>query len=131
MINIAFKKFMLQLSTIFPLLLIGWQFTPYKDHIIGFGIGLIVSMYCMWMLGRRVDKVGEAIVGKRKAPRLGTVYRFSAAILGAILLYELELEMTIGAFIGGIMFGYALMLITLAYYTHLNGKKENTKKIVQ
>jgi ATP synthase protein I len=125
MINIAFKKFMLQLSAIFPLLFLGWQFTSYKDHIVGFGTGLIVSMYCMWLLARRIDQMGEAIVRNKKAPRLGTVYRFSAAILGAILLYELELEMTMGAFIGGIMFGYALMLITLAYYTHLNEKKEN------
>ena len=68
----------------------------------------LVSMYCAWILGRRIEKFGNSIV-KRKAPMLGMMNRFAAAILGAIIMYEIEHREYMWTFAGELwlgIFGY-------------------------
>lgn len=43
---------------------------------------------------------------KEKAPGLGVLNRFAAAILGAIIMYEIEHEMEMWAFGTGILGGH-------------------------
>ena len=93
--------------------------------LLGAGIGLIVSMYCVWLLGRRIEKLGDSIV-KTKAPTLGMFNRFAAAILGAIIMYEIEHHMVMWAFAVGIMGGYFLIVVNLGYYS-MKDEKELTK----
>jgi len=81
------------------------------------GIGLLVSMYCAWILGRRIEKFGDSIVKKEKAPMLGMINRFAAAILGAIIMYEIEHHDFMWTFAAGIMVGYFLIIINLGYYS--------------
>ncbi|MDG4657374.1 ATP synthase subunit I [Ectobacillus antri] len=117
MIQKAFQSFRKQLYYIFGILLIGWLCTPYADHFLGLGVGLVVSMYCGWMLGRRIEKMGEHIVLSKKLPSLGAVNRFAAAVLGALFLYEIEHQMVMWAFATGILGGYFLLVINLGYYS--------------
>ena len=48
----------------------------------------------------------KSIVMKEKAPGLGVLNRFAAAILGAIIMYEIEHEMEMWAFGTGILGGH-------------------------
>lgn len=83
-------------------------------------------MYCVWLLGRRIEKLGDSIVKKTKAPTLGMFNRFAAAILGAIIMYEIEHHMVMWAFAVGIMGGYFLIVVNLGYYS-MKDEKELTK----
>ena len=106
MISMSLRSFKIQSYYILGILLLGWMVTPFSAHFLGAGIGLIVSMYCVWLLGRRIEKLGDSIVKKTKAPTLGMFNRFAAAILGAIIMYEIEHHMVMWAFAVGIMGGY-------------------------
>lgn len=49
--------------------------------------------------------------------------RFAAAILGAIIMYEIEHHMVMWAFAVGIVGGYTLIVINLAYYSMKDANK--------
>ncbi len=48
---------------------------------------------------------------------LGMINRFAAAILGAIIMYEIEHHEFMWTFAAGIMGGYFLVIINLGYYS--------------
>jgi hypothetical protein len=97
--------------------------TPFSAHFIGISIGLLVSMYCVWILGRRIEKFGDSIVKKEKAPMLGMMNRCAAAVLGAIIMYEIEHREYMWTFAAGIMGGYFLIIINLGYYSMRDEKE--------
>ncbi|MEV5111564.1 ATP synthase subunit I [Bacillus sp. LBA3-1-1.1] len=60
---------------------------------------------------------GDSIVKKEKAPMLGMMNWLAAAILGAIIVYEIEHHDFMWTFASGIMGGYFLVIINLRYYS--------------
>lgn len=123
MIRMALRSFNIQIYCLLGLMLLGWLLTPFPAQFVGISIGLLVSMYCAWILGRRIEKFGNSIVKKEKAPMLGMINRFAAAILGAIIMYEIEHREYMWTFAAGIMGGYFLIIINLGYYSMRNGKE--------
>ncbi|MED0978121.1 ATP synthase subunit I [Bacillus paramycoides] len=123
MIRMALRSFNIQMYCLLGVMLLGWLMTPFPAHFVGISIGLLVSMYCVWILGRRIEKFGDSIVKKEKAPMLGMVNRFAAAILGAIIMYEIEHQNFMWTFAAGIMGGYFLIVINLGYYSVKDTKK--------
>ncbi|MDM5156935.1 ATP synthase subunit I [Bacillus sp. DX1.1] len=126
MISMSLRAFKVQMYYLLGAMLLGWAMTPFSAHFLGVGIGLLVSMYCVWILGRRIEKLGDSIVKKSKAPSLGMINRLAAAILGAVIMYEIEHHMVMWAFAVGIMGGYFLIVINLGYYSM---KDENKVKL--
>lgn len=123
MIRMALKSFNIQMYCLLGAMVLGWLMTPFSAQFVGVGIGLLVSMYCAWILGRRIEKFGNSIVKKEKAPMLGMMNRFAAAILGAIIMYEIEHREYMWTFAAGIMGGYFLVIINLGYYSMRDAKK--------
>ena len=117
MIRMALRSFNVQIYCLLGVMLLGWAMTPFRAQFVGISIGLLVSMYCAWILGRRIEKFGNSIVKKEKAPMLGMMNRFAAAILGEIIMYEIEHREYMWTFAGGIMVGYFLVIINLGYYS--------------
>lgn len=60
---------------------------------------------------RMIDVVcrGGSVVKKEKEPMLGMMNRFAVAILGAIIMYEIEYHDFMWIFAAGIMGGYESM----------------------
>ncbi len=128
LIQMALRVYRLQLYMIFSGLLLIGTITPFSKQVTGFGIGLAVSAYCLWLLARRVEKIGRNIILKKRVPGIGILNRFAAAILGAIIMYEIEHEMEMWAFGTGILGGHFLMIANLAYANMQLVKEENKKK---
>ncbi|MCQ6367055.1 ATP synthase subunit I, partial [Bacillus cereus] len=57
---------------------------------------------------------------------LGMFNRFAAAILGTIIMYEIEHHMVMCAFAVGILGGYFLIVVNLGYYS-MKDENELTK----
>ncbi|GAB6478960.1 ATP synthase subunit I [Bacillus cereus] len=123
MIRMALRSFNIQIYCLLGVMLLGWLMTPFRAQFVGGSIGLLVSMYCAWILGRRIEKFGNSIVKKEKAPMLGMMNRFAAAILGAIIMYEIEHREYMWTFAAGIMGGYFLVIVNLGYYSMRDEKE--------
>lgn len=66
MIRMALRSFNIQMYCLLGVMLLGWWMTPFSAQFVGISIGLLVSMYCAWILGRRIEKFGDSIVKKKK-----------------------------------------------------------------
>lgn len=66
MIRMALRSFNIQIYCLLGVMLLGWFMIPSSAHFVGISIGLLVSMYCAWILGRRIEKFGNSIVKKKK-----------------------------------------------------------------
>lgn len=130
MIADSFKLFKKQVLMLLILLVIGWVISPYPSYFIGANIGLIVSFYCMWILGRKIERLLNNIVTRKKVSSLGMLNRAAAAILGSMLMYEYGHHIAMWTFATGILGGYFLFVINLAYYSQRSAKQEllNRKK---
>ncbi|MCP8968588.1 ATP synthase subunit I [Ectobacillus ponti] len=127
MIRKALASFRRQMYYTFGILLIAWLCTPFAEHLLGFGVGLMVSVYCAWLLGRRIERMGESIMLNKRMPSLGTVNRFAAAILGCLVLYEIEHHMAMWAFATGILGGYTLLVVNLGYYSAYHQEQKSAQ----
>ncbi|MDA1651555.1 ATP synthase subunit I [Bacillus cereus group sp. TH160LC] len=123
MIRMALRSFNIQIYCLLGVMLLGWLMTPFRAQFVGGSIGLLVSIYCAWILGRRIEKFGDSIVKKEKAPMLGMMNRFAAAILGAIIMYEIEHREYMWTFAAGIIGGYFLVIVNLGYYSMRDEKE--------
>lgn len=65
MIRMALRSFNIQMYCLLGVMLLGWWMTPFSAQFVGISIGLLVSMYCAWILGRRIEKFGDSIVKKK------------------------------------------------------------------
>ncbi|CAM4157812.1 ATP synthase subunit I [Bacillus manliponensis] len=129
MIRMSMRAFKIQMYYVLAILFLGWAATPFSQHFLGAGIGLLVSMYCVWILGNRIERLGESVAKKKRAPSIGMLNRFAAAILGAIVMYEIEHHMVMWAFAVGILGGYLLMIVNLAYYSMKDAKEEEERRL--
>lgn len=68
-------------------LLIMWLLTPYKAFIAGIILGLLVSLYNVLYLARRVRLAGESTIaaGTKKVQGTGMINRFLMAALAVIV----------------------------------------------
>lgn len=108
---------------ILGILLLGWMLILFLVYFLGVGIGFIVSMYCVWFLGRRIEKFGDSIVKKMKVLIFGMFNCFVVVILGVIIMYEIEYYMVMWVFVVGIMGGYFLIVVNLGYYSMKDEKE--------
>ena len=116
MIRMALRSFNIQMYCLLGIMLLGWLVTPFSAQFVGISIGLLVSMYCAWILGRRIEKFGDSIV-KSKSTDAWNDKSVRTAILGAIIMYEIEHHEFMWTFVAGIMSGYFLVIINLGYYS--------------
>ncbi|MED1299642.1 ATP synthase subunit I [[Bacillus thuringiensis] serovar konkukian] len=126
MIRMSLRTFRIQMYCLFLIFFIGWASTPFSRHFLGLGIGLLISKYCIWILGRRIEQLGENIIQRRKIASLGTLNRFAITILGTMLMYKMDYDMIIWTFVVGIMVGYLLIVINLAIYNMQDTPKSDS-----
>ncbi|MEQ6377001.1 ATP synthase subunit I [Bacillaceae bacterium S4-13-56] len=102
------RKFMLFLLAF---LVVGWGFTPYQYFFLSILIGAILSFYNLWLLQRKIDKLGEAIEYGRTARSLGTFTRLAAAALAVMIAIEFEDQLSIIGIVIGLMTSYLVIMI--------------------
>lgn len=102
------RKYILYLLAIFVL---GWGFTPYQSIFMGLILGTAISFFNLWMMVRRMDKFGEAVLAGRKMRSLGTLSRMAAAILAVFIAMQYPENFNLISVIIGLMTSYLVIVI--------------------
>jgi ATP synthase protein I len=113
-IFIRYRKFMLFLLSIYVL---GWGFTAYQSVFLGLILGTVLSLYNLWVMVRKTERFGQAIVEGRNARSIGTFSRLASAALAVLISYRYPDMFHIAGVIVGLMTSYIVILIDIIIQT--------------
>ena len=116
MIRMALRSFNIQIYCLLGVMLLGWLMTPFRAQFVGISIGLLVSMYCAWILGRRIEKFGNSIVKRKSTDAWHDESVCVPQYLAQLLCMKLNTVSTCGHLLGN--YGWVfLVIINLGYYS--------------
>ncbi|WP_246050167.1 ATP synthase subunit I [Aquibacillus sediminis] len=107
------RKWMLYTLSI---MVIGAGFTPYPRIFLGLLIGTALSFYNLWLLQRKIKKLGQAIIEDRRMLGIGSLTRFASAALAVVVGLRFEEYVDIIAIIIGLMTFYIVIIIDFALF---------------
>lgn len=101
-------QFTLYLLAIFVM---GWGITSYKALFLGLILGTIFSIYNLFNMFRKIDRLGEATVKGTKARSLGLLTRQAVAGLGVLIALRYPEYFNLLGVVIGLMTTYIIILI--------------------
>ncbi|WP_112182198.1 MULTISPECIES: ATP synthase subunit I [Paraliobacillus] len=93
------------------ILALGTALTSYHSIFNGLLLGSAVSFYNLWLLQRKMKKLGEAIVNNKKIFSLGTLVRFGSIAVSVLIALEFEQYFHFIAVIIGLMTMYVVIMV--------------------
>ncbi|WP_449620808.1 ATP synthase subunit I [Robertmurraya sp. Marseille-Q9965] len=102
------QRYILFLLSIYVL---GWGFTSYQTIFLGLILGTAFGLFNMWLLAKRMDKFGDAVVRGEKVRSLGMISRMATAILAVMLAVKYPDVIHLYSVILGLMTPYFVIMI--------------------
>ncbi|WP_102348239.1 ATP synthase subunit I [Bacillus sp. Marseille-P3661] len=96
---------------ILVLFVLGWGFTPYTTIFNGLILGAVASTYNMWLLYRKVNKFGQAVVENRRMGSLGMLQRMASSVLAVLIAMRYPETFHLVSVIIGLMTYYIVIMI--------------------
>ncbi|EZP75310.1 ATP synthase F0F1 subunit I [Parageobacillus genomosp. 1] len=101
-------KYILYLLSLYTL---GWGFTAYKTFFLSLILGTVISILMLWSLTRKIDKLGQAVLERKKVRTIGTLSRLALAALAAAIALEYPQYFSIVPVVLGLMTSYIVIII--------------------
>jgi ATP synthase protein I len=102
------RKYMFLLLSVYVL---GWGFTDYQSVFLGLLLGTALSLFNLWLLVRRTERFGEAIVNGTKVRSLGMITRMASAVLAVMVALEYPEKIHLISVVVGLMTSYIVIMI--------------------
>jgi ATP synthase protein I len=109
-------KYMLYLLALFTL---GWGLTPYPTIFLSLILGTAFSLYKLWFMYRKVDRVGDAIVNQKKLRSLGSLQRIAVSGLAVLIALRFPETFHLISVIVGLMTFYMVILIDFVFQSRI------------
>ncbi|MBP2243006.1 ATP synthase protein I [Cytobacillus eiseniae] len=110
------RKYMFFLLSFYVL---GWGFTPYQPVFLGLFLGTSFSLFNLWLMIKKIDQFGEAVVKGRKISSIGMISRMAMAVLAVIVAMEYPDYLHLISVIMGLMTIYIVIMIDFFIQTFL------------
>ena len=101
-------KYTLYVLSIFFL---GYALTPYKSIFLGLALGTVFSLYNLWSMYAKIERLGQAVIQKRKVKTLGSLSRLMLAGLAVLIAMKYPEHFHLLSVIIGLVSIYIIMLI--------------------
>jgi ATP synthase protein I len=114
------KKYIFYLLALYAL---GWGFTPYPQAFLSLFLGTAISFYNLWMMVRKVERFGQAVVEGKKVRSLGMISRMAAAALAVFVAMEWPQHFSMGFVVLGLMTSYIVIIIDFLLQKMFQGEE--------
>ena len=101
-------KYTLYVLSIFFL---GYAVTPYKPIFLGLALGTVFSLYNLWSMYAKIERLGQAVIQKRKVKTLGSLSRLMLAGLAVLIAMKYPEHFHLLSVVVGLVSIYIIMLI--------------------
>lgn len=93
------------------LYVLGWGFTEQKDVFAGLILGTALSLFNLWLMVRKTDQFGEAVIKGKKVRSLGSFNRMATAALAVIIAMKYPDQFHLISVVLGLMTSYIVIMI--------------------
>ncbi|MBA2175273.1 ATP synthase subunit I [Halobacillus locisalis] len=93
------------------LLVLGWAVTPWQPIFLGLLLGSILSFYNLWLMQRKIRKLGEATAENRSVRGIGTFTRLASGALAVVIALQYEEYFHLISVVLGLMTAYIVIFI--------------------
>ncbi|PFG15192.1 ATP synthase subunit I [Bacillus sp. es.036] len=107
----SFRRYMQFTLYLLAIFVMGWGITSYKALFLGLILGTILSIYNLFNMYRKVDRLGEATVKGTKARSLGLLTRQAVAGLAVLIALRYPEYFNLLGVVSGLMTTYLIILI--------------------
>jgi len=90
---------------------LGWGFTSYQTIFLGLILGTALGLFNMWLLAKRMDKFGDAVIRGEKVRSLGMISRMATAVLAVMISVKYSDIFHLYSVILGLMTPYFVIMI--------------------
>ncbi|CDQ18831.1 ATP synthase subunit I [Halobacillus karajensis] len=102
------RKWMFYLLALFVL---GWGITPWQPIFLGLLLGSVLSFYNLWLMQRKIRKLGEASAENHSVRGIGTFTRLASGALAVVIALQFEEYFHLISVVLGLMAAYFVILI--------------------
>jgi ATP synthase protein I len=106
-----FFKYIKYTLYLLSLLLIGYAVTPYKPIFLGLALGSAFSLYNLWSMYSKIERLGQAVIQQKKVKSLGSLSRLLLGGLAVLIAMEFPEHIHLLSVVVGLMSVYIIMLI--------------------
>ncbi|TGB01621.1 ATP synthase subunit I [Halobacillus salinus] len=93
------------------LLVLGWGVTPWQPIFLGLLLGALLSFYNLWLMQRKIRKLGEATADNLSVRGIGTFTRLASGALAVVIALQFEEYFHLISVVLGLMAAYIVILI--------------------
>ncbi|WP_205439462.1 ATP synthase subunit I [Halobacillus ihumii] len=94
------------------LLVLGWGFTPWQPIFLGLLLGSILSFFNLWLMQKKITKLGETSAkGEKPSRGIGTLTRLATGALAAVIVLQFEEHFHLVSVVLGLMTAYFVIFI--------------------
>lgn len=115
------RKWMLYLLAA---LVLGWGFTDYQEVFQSLLLGASLSFYNLWLLQRKVNKLGQASAENRTMRTFGTVTRLMTGALAVLITFQFHEYFHLISVVIGLMTSYIVIIIDILFQSIKNSRRK-------
>lgn len=119
------RKYILYLLAVFVL---GWGFTGHQSIFMGLILGTVASLFNLWTMARRTEKLGQAVSEGKKVRSLGTLSRMAAAVLAVFIASKYPETFHLPSVVIGLMTSYIVIVIDALISAILRKDKQQEER---
>ncbi|MCA0971024.1 ATP synthase subunit I [Halobacillus litoralis] len=93
------------------LLVLGWGVTPWQPIFLGLLLGALLSFYNLWLMQRKIRKLGEAASESHSVRGIGTFTRLASGALAVVIALQFEEYFHLISVVLGLMAAYIVIFI--------------------
>lgn len=102
------RKYIFYLLSVYVL---GWGFTSYQSIFLGLILGTSLSMFNLWLLVRKNEQFGNAVMQGKKVRSLGSFSRMATAALAVVIALKYPETFHFISVVLGLMTIYIVVMI--------------------
>ena len=106
-----FRRQVKYLFYVLSLYVVGWGFTPYPKIFLSLILGASFSFYHLWSMYHKINRLGQAVINKKKVRTLGSLQRLAVSALVVLIAMRYPESFHLISVIIGLMTYYFVIMI--------------------
>lgn len=102
------RKYIFFLLSIYAL---GWGLTSYQTIFLGLIFGTSLSLFNFWLMVRKMNGFGDAVIAGKKIRSLGSLSRMATAAFAVMIALKYPNEVHLISVVLGLMTSYMVIMI--------------------